>query len=126
MKEDRVFYFGYLGDGHYLYESGKLLTLDDLATPFGYLDGELAPDTTKLGKGWQCQGLCSYLKKDGWTAVAFWDRTGDGRFNSNSVFIANYNLSFEGVLRVAERHFPQVFQRLENAGIKLVQVYDNP
>lgn len=51
-------------------------------------------------------------QKDGWTAVAFWDRSGgDTRPGCNSVFLARATLSGGELLHMAREQWPEVWNR---------------
>lgn len=53
-------------------------------------------------------------QKKGWTAIGFWDRTGDNRGNSNSNFIVEGTYSFEDMCHLAEQAFPAIWKRIGN------------
>lgn len=59
------------------------------------------------------QGRALLHHKDGWTALAFWDRTGDSRSNSNSTFLFDTTLSFDEALVAAKENFPELFERFD-------------
>jgi hypothetical protein len=50
--------------------------------------------------------------KDGWTAIAFWDRSLDKRPGSSSAFILEGTHSFEDMLETAREKFADIFARL--------------
>lgn len=52
---------------------------------------------------------------DGWTVLAFWDRTADHRGNSNSAFLAPGSHTFDEMRALAREHFPGVMERIEAA-----------
>lgn len=106
-------YFGSLGDGHIMYAAGEpparrptenrdFLTRNPWRLQ---VDGTLCPP------GQQFQGRCLIHHKDGWTALAFWDRTIDERNNSCSVFLAQGEHSFSDMLMIARRDFPAIVAR---------------
>lgn len=75
-------------------------------SPFGrYPDGTLCPE------GGQVQGAAILHQKDGWTAIGFWDRTGDDRGNSNSNFIVQGTYSFEEMCKLAQEAYPALWKR---------------
>lgn len=77
--------------------------------PWGLaIDGSLAP----LGRN-QAQGEALLHHRDGWTAIAFWDRTGDRRMNSNSVFLVNEIVTFDELVDRARREWPDLFNRFD-------------
>lgn len=46
-----------------------------------------------------------------WTAISFWDRSGDSRGNSNTTFIACGRLTFAQMIRLARYKWPQFWAR---------------
>jgi hypothetical protein len=117
----RAFYFGcWESTGHYLYlPSGAHAWNAELDLPWGYdLDGALAP---QVARGEQEQGHARLHHKDGWTALAFWDRSADRRYGSNSAFIAEGTHDFAAMCALAERQFPAVWKRITDA-FKIVLV----
>lgn len=48
---------------------------------------------------------------DGWTTLAFWDRSIDRRGASNSLFITRGHLSFAQIVRASKHQWPQVWAR---------------
>lgn len=84
----------------------------------GGIDAMLAPRTEPRQPGDRrvrgeelTQGVAALHHRDGWTALSFWDRTGDSRPNSNSTFVVEGILAFDEVVAVAREHFPQLFAR---------------
>lgn len=60
----------------------------------------------------QIEGLARLHRKDGWTAIAYWDRSGpDDRMGCNSNFVAEGTFTFEEMLALARRHFPRLIER---------------
>lgn len=120
----RVAYFGRWGaPGHYL-RSPSGATLWDGVGPFRWdeLDGAFCVNARRLGarrspvpEADQEQSACKLTHRRGWTVLAFWDRTGDARGNSNSAFIAEGALGFEEMLAAAREHFPELLARAEAA-----------
>jgi hypothetical protein len=111
----RRFYFGCGSEaGHYYWTPGRhgmaktrWLSAADHGLPWGRVDGQLTP------RGREVQGEALLHHKDGWTALAFWDRSVDTRGGCNSVFFFDSRLSFEQALADAREHFPQVFARFD-------------
>lgn len=94
--------------------------------PWGMLDGKLAPkdhhgevvfgvdDRRRAERAVEYpQGVAALHHKDGWTALSFWDRTGDSRGNSNSTFLFDSVMSFEEAIDAAREHFSALFERFE-------------
>ena len=105
-----VIYYGCWDEcGHFPWETGKeRLSFRDFFNlqPWGSrVDGGLC----HLGK--ERQGVYRVHKQDGWTAVAFWDRSVDHRPGSNSVFLIQQDVSGAELLRMAHEQFPSVFAR---------------
>ena len=111
----RVFYFGCEhGYGHRMacrpHANGQdeQLALSHFvdSNPWGpKVDAGLCPP------GPQTEGVTRLHHKDGWTALAFWDRSVDHREGSNSVFLVWGTLTVGGVLQQARAAFPKVFAR---------------
>jgi hypothetical protein len=119
-----AFYFGCKrgvgGDtqaGHHLYDESYRTVYgrdrgwaDWGCGPFDALDAALAPRPS--GRYSEApQGHAALHHRDGWTAISFWDRSGDSRGNSNSTFIFNAELTFDEALAEAHERFPALFER---------------
>lgn len=87
-------------------------------TPWGdRIDGTLCPQSTNdLGK--------AYLHHlDGWTALAFWDRTVDRRPGSCSVFCIERCLwEFRDVLAAFQAAFPTIYARFPFEIVEAVEL----
>lgn len=106
--EPQVLCFGCIGvPGHYLYQpNGRSLPLD--GQPWGdELDGGLLRGTIpdKIDGQFVTENL------DGWTAVSFWDRSGDSRPNSSTTFLINAIIGGDDLLKLARRQWPDLFKR---------------
>ncbi len=111
-----VLYFGCKDvAGHYLY-SKFTPNMRYESTPWGkHLDGGLLANnfnTTPTGK-------VSVSHKDGWTAIAFWDRSGDSRGGSNSVFLIASDVTGDQLLAMARVQWPEIFDRWGRTGLEL-------
>ena len=115
----RAYYFGCLRGvngqteaGHYLYDE-RLRSVPwrqrKAATPWEHIDAKLAPMLRYREEA--PQGHAALHHKDGWTALAFWDRSGDSRGNSNSTFLLEGTLTFDQARVVARDVFPALFER---------------
>ena len=60
----------------------------------------------------QHEGIVRVQRRNGWTAIAFWDRTGDERLNCVSVFLGPRDLSAAEVTHLAAEAFPQIWSRI--------------
>ncbi len=67
----------------------------------------------------QTQGAARLSKVNDWTVLAWWDRTGDARGNSNSCIVARGEHGFDEMLALANQHFPGLMQR-QTAPVELV------
>lgn len=108
--------FGNSRGGHYLYgvDGSKELGIPE-GCPWPYLDGTLCCIT----KGYQRQGVATLHHKAGWTALAFWDRTGDSRPGSHSTFVYPGTLRYEDMLTQAEHDWPGLFDRYRRCGLEV-------
>jgi len=59
----------------------------------------------------QPEGFATVTRVAGLTIVAFWDRSGDRRFGSNSAFVADGEHCFDEVMAAAREAFPSIFKR---------------
>lgn len=75
---------------------------------------DLFPDTT-LCRPEQAQGIAWLWQKEGWTALAFWDRSRDTRYKSNTVLVWEGTHTFEEMLEEARRSFPRILEKIERA-----------
>lgn len=111
-----VYFFGCRGvPGHYLIEGGQGRCAgagsgNKLPEPLrgrgSKLDGQYAPCDTLQQEGYACLRCV-----EGWTVLAFWDRSLDTRFGSNAVFIAHGEHKFERMCEIAQEFFPEIWQR---------------
>ena len=111
----KVYYFGCVERaGHYMWNP----PLDSAQWPYRYdsdffynnpwgyeVDGRLCPS------GPEIEGSALIHHKDGWTALAFWDRSIDKRGKCNSVFLAEGDFSFKDMVEIGRRHFSRVVNR---------------
>jgi hypothetical protein len=116
----RAYYFGYhhhsghtfRGVGNRFVDHTEIRLLPWQAAD---IDGNLQPGSTPRGN-WrspevQPEGVALIHHKDGWTALSFWDRSGDGRSNSNTTFIAHGDHDFDAMVAIVKEHFPAIWQR---------------
>jgi hypothetical protein len=108
--------YGYTEAGHGFYRRtmrGAMRAREAYDNPWRLaVDGHLAP---RDGEGRDApempQGVAAVHHKDGWTAVSFWDRTGDRRGNSSTTFLMDIDVSFDTVIGIAKTEFPELFER---------------
>lgn len=80
-----------------------------LGSPFGVeVDCGVQPKT----EPYQHQGPCRIETRDGWTVMAWWDRSVDKRYNSCSAFVHRGEHAFPEMLKLLKSEFPWVFNRL--------------
>lgn len=122
MTTVHLFYFGPLREpGHYLHDqSHRCLWPDnDRIGPWriGELDGGLCPNVSPEAcwkrTGPEIEGDALLHHKDGWTALAFWDRTVDTRPACCSVYVADAVLSFEDIVARAQDAFKERWDRMK-------------
>lgn len=107
------FYFGAWSRdrlGHYLYApGGSTSRRNEAALPFDprILDAGLLPPE----QGQQEEGRIARAVIGNWCVLAFWDRSADSRFQSNSAFVFDAVAPTEQLLAIAREQFPEVFKR---------------
>lgn len=132
----KAFFFGcYDLMGHYMYGAKTYNGQPTIETirwpgnnPWGLeIDGGLCPggkthagDYSPQG-AIQNEGEAMLHHKDGWTALAFWDRTGDTRPNSNSAFLIEGTHDFAKMMELSKKLFPMIFVRLQMKKIEIVE-----
>ncbi|WP_437477414.1 hypothetical protein WME75_28250 [Sorangium sp. So ce1014] len=50
--------------------------------------------------------------RDGWTAISFWDRSGDERYGSSSTLIASGTHTAREMVELFEQSFPAIWERI--------------
>lgn len=106
-----VYYFGCVRSaGHRLFDRNGSVNPYKIELPFKWteLDGGFCFD------GPQKQGVAKITSVDGWTIMAFWDRSVDSRENSNSAFVAKGEFDFDQMCQIAEETFPNIWKRITN------------
>ena len=106
----RIYYYGCNKEsGHFLFRPDRITTtrLQDSGLPWEHIDGTLCPQTTPQ------QGVAKIHHKQGWTAIAFWDKSIDSRTGSNSVFLAEGIHGFYHMIEFSKKHFPKIFNRFK-------------
>lgn len=114
-KNEDAYYFGcYDLAGHFLYAAQRH-DGEPIATRVRYyennpwgraVDGALCPADVE-----RKQGRALLHRRDGWTAIAFWDRSSDQRPNSCSVFMRKGEHDFAEMVDFAGKTFPMIFAR---------------
>lgn len=106
----RCFYYGTWpgsGGGHYFFKQNGRSSYHEgkKAQPFGFPDGNYQPDNG------QVQGPAALRYRDGWTILAWWDRTEDSRPGCCSALMFEGVLGFRSMVELLEEWFPGVFAR---------------
>lgn len=101
-------YFGCIREsGHYFHPlKGYKTTNLPENWPWGYeVDGKLQPEK-------ESQGSAKLHHKDGWTCLAWWDRTVDKRPASTSaIAIREEGLKFQDMADLLLKHYPEISKR---------------
>ena len=129
-----IYYFGcWDGPGHFLWSTdGRTFRRNEPLPPsLRRLDGTLCGDPALADHGgrrsgeplyWpaterrQPQGVARLHHVDGWTVLAWWDRSGDSRGGSNSAFVAEGTLGAGVIATLGAVAFPGIWARIEAAG----------
>jgi hypothetical protein len=116
----RVLYFGCIDrPGHFLIEGRKSVHPRQRDIPWTeeQLDMTLCPGVVEVSYGHkadkQVEGHAKLHHRDGWTALAFWDRSVDGRMNCNSVFVIEGEHVFDDAKRIAMAAYPHIWKRFK-------------
>lgn len=118
----KVFYFGCpKGEkGHYWNFADKPWVHRLVLDPIGAIDGVYAPRVgidrrvhpdLRDGRPKALEGQAALVHTKGWTVLAYWDCSQDGRPGSNSAFAAEGEYPFGELLAVAKEKWPWVFER---------------
>jgi len=59
----------------------------------------------------QEQGAACLRMRDGWTALSWWDRSGDMRPGSNTTLAAEGAFTFKQMLEILQMKFPHIHER---------------
>jgi hypothetical protein len=107
---DVLFWGCYRRAGHFLYGRGLRSVNHTGLLPASLqpmrLDAQLAPKDPK-----QREGRARLHHLDGWTVIAWWDRSVDERMGSNSALLVRGTHSFGAVLLAAADAFPELLPR---------------
>ena len=113
-------YFGcWGGTGHYLWspEGRQVPHQDGFDGPYLPVCPRRCPRYCGDYDKCQPQGLARLSSEARRTVLDLWDRTADGRGGSHSLFILPPGLDFAEAVRAARIHFPDIWARLDEAGI---------
>lgn len=103
--------------GHRLYRSNPCFkeTSKRKAGPWALTDLDRAPGPTCLWcpDGNQEEGRGRLYHREGWTLLAFPDRTCDSRMNSFSAFIVDQTLTSDEMVTLASEEFDSIWSRFK-------------
>jgi hypothetical protein len=106
VRPAECLYFGCVeGPGHYL-RGGSTGDRGDVRQAFEEIDMALCWSQKD-----QTQGRALVTRRNGWTALAFWDRSLDQRPGCNSVFFVRGNLTFAQMVWVSRHRWPKIWSR---------------
>lgn len=77
----------------------------------GGIDGALCPGGSVAPPSEQRECAALLHHRDGWTALAFWDRSADRRHGSNTAFFVEGTHDAAGMLAICRERFPLHFAR---------------
>lgn len=110
-----VYYGSYRRNGHHPYGENMMALRYDGGAEFpvegvpwgrGVIDGGLC-----AGHSASPQGVAALHHKDGWTALAFWDRSDDMRPGSHSTYFVEGTHDFETMKKICQERFPKIWAR---------------
>lgn len=108
----KTYYFGcHVNTGHYFWDvRGRMPLSTPGGCPWGLfiVDGGLQPKGD--GQTYR-QGAAALHRKEGWTALAWWDMSVDKRPASCSVLMVKGAHSFEEMLVKLKDLFPKVYEQ---------------
>lgn len=129
--QPQMFYFGpWSESGHFLHdESGRLVRdaqRGDFPWSEGEIDSQLQPHRDGCNKRSYCgcgslpEGQALLYKKDGWTALCFWDRSVDKRPGCNSNYFARGDFTFAEMVEISKARFAYRWNRMNFAVTEVI------
>ena len=108
--QHEVLYFGCIREpGHFLHSKKRGRVRTHEGSPWGvYIDAGILKDGKVPDHP---NGTFTMTKRDGWTAVALWDRSIDPRPGSHSTFIVEADVTSSELIEMAREQWPEVFGR---------------
>ncbi len=125
VADPETYYFGCVGSpGHYWRDPTDSRRQSSIEKRVGRsihprIDGGFCPGSVP-GDPWkrtrsEVEGEAAVHHVDGWTILAFWDRSVDKRGACNSNFVALGEHDFAAMCEIAQRVFPRVWNRYQFA-----------
>lgn len=114
--EYTVYFFGCWNGsvGHYMHTPGGGTVYEKTATPWGFsVDSSLAPrgPNSTRDRREEIEGHAALHYKEGWTALAWWDRSVDTRGACNAGLYAKGRFDEADMLELGRRYFPKIMSR---------------
>ena len=122
-----IYYFGcWDRSGHYLHSpDGRSMSREAIG-PFDVygnvglpIDCKFTPGPHAITGGLQDESFVALTYLRGWTVMAMWDNSIDGRPGSNAAFIAEGRLTEVEMWSLARQYFPKIVTRLKAAPGKI-------
>jgi hypothetical protein len=88
----------------------EIRKIDERQSAAEVLEKQTAPQSLVAAED-QEEGKATLTHIKGWTVLAFWDRSGDQRYGSNSAFLARGHLTFEEMIAKAKADVYNIGQR---------------
>lgn len=105
--------------GSFKYTGHKLWTVvHDRYEPDYYTEG-VCPWTRAEMDGWeaprdeQLEGDCRRMRRDGWTFLQWWDRSGDERHGSTAGLLIDLDIDPDNLLALGMNAFSGIFERFQ-------------
>lgn len=116
--KDKLFFFGcWTNLGHHLFNTRAIsVSADRAGLPWAEPDMDQCPGWRKskdvnFPEDQQIEGRAKLHHKDGWTALAWWDRSVDHRYGSNAGLYAQGTFTADEMIQLGQTYFPHVFVR---------------
>jgi hypothetical protein len=120
VPDPDVWFFGCYESGHFLYRRGGQLGASiEMELPEGCpwsiddFDAGMLTGWDPYAKRSEVQGKAALGHLHGWAYLSFWDRSGDKRGNSNSGFLVNAELTFDDIVVLSKKAFPEIWDRFD-------------
>jgi hypothetical protein len=112
-KSLEVLFFGYYtSPGHYLRSKAGVVVIGCIPWGSSIDTGLLISRQDKYARPiTEPTENYTVARKEGWTAISFWDRSGDSRPGSNSAFLVAADVSDKELLTLARKQWPEIFAR---------------
>lgn len=118
VNGDMVYFFGCWNGraGHYLFDPHGASYRHNELIPWANIDGSLCHGADEKGDAdihRQVEGEAKLHHFDGWTALAWWDRSVDVRYGSNAALFAKGTHTFDDMIHIMRNWFPSIMARFK-------------